>query len=88
MPPALDQTLQQRTIVLVKGRRGGVADPKMQARLAELGGTAPARSGAGKDHAAQFRKQSLNLCIGEGRVDFLLSLSTTSVGVFLGAPNP
>src|SRR5712671_5975967 len=33
-----------------------------------------ARSVAGKDHAAQFRKPSLNLCIGEGRVDFPVEL--------------
>jgi hypothetical protein len=46
----------------------------MQTRLAELGGTALARSGAGKDHAAQFRKPSLNLCIDEGRVDFPVEL--------------
>src|SRR5712671_6255320 len=47
-----------------------------------------ARSVAGKDHAAQFRKPSLNLCIGEGRVDFRVELIDHLSGRVLGRTKP
>ena len=41
-----------------------------------------------KHRAAQVGKPCLDLGVGEARVDLLLSLSTISAGVFLGAPTP
>ena len=50
--------------------------------LAKVGGSAR------QSHAAEFDKPRLELRIGEAGVYFFISLSTISLGVFLGAHMP